>query len=107
MPNQITDRDDLEKALTSLRFLLFKHSKVCPISARAFSRYGRFAAAHPEIPTGWIDVIGQRPWSHFVAKETGIEHESPQAIFIRNSEAVWDASHRDITETSLGEALSR
>ncbi len=78
------DAAAFEQAVASPRFLLFKHSLVCPISAAAFSEYRRFVAAHPDVPTGWIDVIGQRPLARGISERTGIRHESPQAMwFVR------------------------
>ena len=103
--NQITYKGDLEDALGAERFLLFKHSLVCPVSTRAFAEYERFAA-QSDVPTGWIDVIGQRDWSHLVEKKTGVVHQSPQALYIRDSLVVWPATHFKITAAALAEATA-
>ena len=78
MSSQITDRADLEAAIAQPLFLLFKHSRVCPISSRAFAQYEEFTAEEPDLPTAWIDVIAARPLSQRVAAETGIEHRPSQ-----------------------------
>ena len=52
-----------------------------------------------------IDVVAQREWSDRVAREAGITHESPQAIWFRSGAATWHASHWDITINSLTEAV--
>ena len=105
-PAQITELDALEAALASDRFLLFKHSRVCPISSRAFAAYVRFARENPDVPTGWIDVVGQRPWSQKVAAVTGVTHQSPQAILIRGGKAAWHETHGSITADALADAVN-
>ena len=40
-----------------------------------------------------------------VATRTGVRHESPQVIVLRDGVAVWAADHRDITVAKLEEAL--
>jgi len=99
--DRIADRTELESALSGGRFLLFKHSRICPTSDRAFGAYRRFVEGHPDVPTGWIDVIAQRPWSQEVAATTGVRHESPQALLLEGGRVVWHASHFAITESAL------
>ncbi len=40
-----------------------------------------------------------------VATRTGVRHESPQVIVLRDGVAVWAADHRDIAAAELEEAL--
>ncbi len=105
-PTQVTGDADLETAFAAPVFLLFKHSLTCPTSAMGFAQYKAFLAEHPDTPTAWIDVIGQRPLSLGVAERTGVIHESPQALVIRNGEVTWHASHGAITKASLAEAVA-
>ena len=100
------DEAAFEQAVASPRFLLFKHSLVCPISAAAFSEYRRFVASHPDVPTGWIDVIGQRPLARGISERTGIRHESPQAMWFVGGKVTWTASHAGINATSLARVTS-
>jgi len=100
-PSQIRHLDDLQKSLSGARFLLFKHSNRCGTSDRAFQQYTRFLAEHDDLPTGWIDVVEHRTWSDEVARITGVVHESPQALWIRDGEVAWHASHWDITVDTL------
>ena len=104
-PAQVPDPETLEDRLAASEFLLFKHSLYCPVSARAFEEYQLFAADHPEVPTAWLDVTGQRPLSRLIEERSGVRHESPQAILFREGQPVWDASHGAITAESLAEAL--
>ena len=84
--------------------MLFKHSPVCPISARAHEEWRAFTAAHPELPTLFVDVIADRAVARGLADECGVPHASPQAILFRAGRPVWDASHDAITAASLARA---
>jgi bacillithiol system protein YtxJ len=102
---KITDRSGLDDGLGAALFLLFKQSFRCPISNRAFEQYREFHEDNPEVPTSWIDVVADRPLSQAAAEATGIEHQSPQAILIRDGKPVWSASHGGITAVALEDAL--
>lgn len=103
---QLPDEASVDAALRSDRFLFFKHSHRCSISHLAFGEYEAFAADHSEVPHGWVDVVGQRALSNRIAEVTGVTHGSPQAIWIVAGRAVWSASHFDITERALAEAVA-
>ena len=106
MPStQIDAESELQAALDASSFLLFKHSYRCPISLRAFREYQIWVEANPDAVTGWIDVVGERALSLAAASRTGIGHESPQAILLRDGRPVWNASHGAITRASLADAL--
>lgn len=105
-PPQLQAEAELDAALASGGFLVFKHSPVCPVSAQAFREYASFLEKHPDVPSGWIDVIGQRPWSKRVESATGLRHESPQALWLKNGRVAWSASHGAITRTSLAQAVA-
>jgi bacillithiol system protein YtxJ len=104
---QITDQAELETTLAEGPFLLFKHSRICPVSARALVEYRAFLEGRPETLTGWIDVIEQRSLSQAVATSTGVRHESPQAILFVSDEVRWHASHGGITRASLAAAVGQ
>ena len=106
MPDRLRTEAELAAAFAAERFLLFKHSTTCGISAAAFRAYERFASAHPELATGWLDVVAERPLARAVAERTGIRHESPQAFLLVAGEARWSAAHGAITEKSLAAALA-
>ncbi|MNI81993.1 hypothetical protein D3C73_1386590 [compost metagenome] len=87
--------------------LIFKHSTRCPISAGAYEQMQSYLRGEPEEPVTYalIDVIESRDVSGEVAAKLGIEHQSPQAILVKNGKAVWNTSHSRITETALKEIL--
>jgi bacillithiol system protein YtxJ len=103
---RITTRSGLDEKLGAGLFLLVKQSFRCPISNRAFAEYEEFVRENPDVPTGWIDVVEDRELSLAAAAATGITHESPQAILIRDGKPAWHASHGEITcdalETAIG-----
>ncbi|MHC4955744.1 MAG: bacillithiol system redox-active protein YtxJ [Planctomycetota bacterium] len=104
-PSEIEHLDEIEEILVAPRFLLFKHSSRCGTSDRAFAQYLRFAETNPDLPTAWLDVVKQQSWSEHVAAETGVPHESPQALFFQDGDVAWHASHWDITTGALAEAI--
>jgi monothiol bacilliredoxin len=105
-PREIVSEAELREALSQERFLLFKHSHTCPISAAAFAEYQDFST-HDAIATGWLDVRARRALSASVEQSSGVRHQSPQAILFVRGKAVWHASHHDITGESLAQALAQ
>lgn len=101
--------DDLDRALTESEHrpvLLFKHSLTCPISSRAYREFQSYLEnANPGVDYDLITIQTSRPVSNEVTSRLGIEHESPQAILVKNGKPVWAASHFEITESSLDEAV--
>ncbi len=80
--------------------VLFKHSTTCPISSAA---YKEMAGVQGDVSL--IVVQSARQVSNEVAQLTGIRHESPQTIILRNGRAVWNVSHWRITRSAVEEAV--
>ena len=80
--------------------LVFKHSNSCPISY-----FVKQDVTHINEKIGLIVVQTSRPLSTYVAAETGVRHESPQALVFDNGKCVYSASHYDITSDSIKELL--
>ena len=80
--------------------LLFKHSNACPISAHAYRQMEGVKS-----PVSIVVVQKSRDVSHEVEQRTGVRHETPQALVIRNGRAVWNASHYDITSDLVEQAV--
>ena len=97
----LADRADLDRLFIETAEQpvgLFKHDFACHISASA---YRELAAVPGEVLL--IDVGRQQGLAHEVASRTGIKHESPQVIVLRNGRVVYAASHRGI----IGEEVAR
>jgi monothiol bacilliredoxin len=83
--------------------LLFKHSASCGVSFFARREVERLDSdSDPAV----FEIVVQkyRDLSDQVAQHFDIRHASPQAILVRNRQAVWNASHGAITTHSLRSA---
>ncbi len=86
--------------------LLFKHSLTCPISTRAFNELKAYLSnAAANVSYRVIKIQNSYEVSNEVASRLGLKHASPQAILMRNGREVWNASHFNITTSSLEEAI--
>ncbi len=98
----ITDRESLDALFASSAahpVILFKHDPHCPISARAYREM-------EQVPgdVALVDVEHDKAIASAVAEGTGVRHESPQVIVIRNGQPVWSASHFNIKASAVSEA---
>ncbi len=100
----LADEAAYKEAIAQPAFLLFKHSPMCGVSGEAANQYNKFMESR-SVPSNWVDVIAQRPLSRWIAEETGIRHQSPQVILFRDGKVVWHASHWEITNQSLEDAV--
>ena len=101
--NPVTDDAALEELFARSQtepVLLFKHSNACPISARAYRQMEEVRT-----PVSIVVVQKSRDLSRAVEERTGVRHETPQALVIRNGRAVWNASHFDITADVVEQAV--
>jgi len=96
--------------MTTMKLVL-KHSYRCPISARAKGEVDRFLKKyHAEysepLEFELVDVIDDRRRSDELVRQTGIPHESPQAmLFDRDGQVCWHCSHHEVTREALLEAI--
>ncbi len=80
--------------------VLFKHSTTCPISAGVYEEISRV--------TGDINLVvvqTARQISSAIAEKTGIRHESPQAIVLKDGAPIYHASHFDVTAGDVAKSL--
>ena len=99
----ITDTKSFEQLLEGSNeqpVVIFKHSTTCPISAGAYREMKTFPG---EVEL--VEVQSAREVSKEIGTRTGIEHESPQVIVLRNGKAVWHASHWKITAEAVEQAV--
>jgi bacillithiol system protein YtxJ len=89
--------------------LFFKHSNACPISSRALGEFQSYlqTAARPEVQHALIVVQKAREVSNKLAELTGIQHESPQVIIVRDGQPVWDESHFKLKSETLAAAAAQ
>ncbi|WP_438446710.1 bacillithiol system redox-active protein YtxJ [Gorillibacterium sp. sgz5001074] len=87
--------------------MLLKHSTRCPVSAEAYDQFMKHAGkeAETDVEYALVLVVEHRPVSNSIAEDLGVRHESPQAILIRDGQAVWNDSHWRITAEMLKERI--
>jgi bacillithiol system protein YtxJ len=80
--------------------VIFKHSTTCPFSASAYREMSNF---NGEVVL--VEVQRARELSREIESRTGVKHESPQIIVLRNGQVVWDGSHFQIKSSAVAEAV--
>jgi bacillithiol system protein YtxJ len=99
----VSNSTELESLFTLSRerpVILFKHSLTCPVSSAAYQEMSGLGD-----DVSLIIVQRARDVSREVENLTGVRHESPQAIILRNGQAVWNVSHWRITRAAVEEAM--
>ena len=99
---RIDDHATLEHLLTDSTkkpVIVFKHSNACSISARAYREMEKVDGVNI------LEVQSARDVSRELANRTGVRHETPQVIILRDGKAVWNASHFDVTAADVKKAL--
>jgi bacillithiol system protein YtxJ len=88
--------------------VILKHSTACPVSASALEEYEEYLRKDPNRDVDYllVKVIESRPVSNQIAEDLGVKHASPQIIFFKNGEAVWNASHWAVTAKHMTAVLN-
>ncbi|HXV65419.1 MAG TPA: bacillithiol system redox-active protein YtxJ [Vicinamibacteria bacterium] len=92
---------DVDALLSMPLAIVYKHSPLCGLSERARHEAERFLSNHPGQEIHEVDVIEDRQVSDYIETRTGIRHESPQIIVLRDGKAVWCASHSRVTAEAI------
>ncbi len=82
--------------------LLFLHDPFCPISTHAFEEVEQV-----DTVVRLLDVSRHSRLGREVESRTGIRHESPQAILLKDGVPAWHASHGRIRADAVRAALAR
>jgi bacillithiol system protein YtxJ len=81
---------------------IFKHSTSCGISSMVLKRFENlFTEEHQYLKVYYLDLLQYRNISDEVGYTFQVVHQSPQLLVIKNEVSVFDASHYDITQTTL------
>ncbi|MXY72575.1 MAG: DUF2847 family protein [Dehalococcoidia bacterium] len=97
---EMAELDALFERSRESDIVLFLHDYWCPISSRA---YDEMSLVESEIAL--IDVSEGRELTRSIETRTGVKHESPQVLILRDARARWAASHGSITHEAVGEAI--
>jgi bacillithiol system protein YtxJ len=95
---------DAQEQSASGPVLIYKHSSICPTSARAEKQMRQVAEEH-NVPVYRVVVQESRDVSDRIAEDTGVRHESPQLLILQNGDAVFDASHHRVKADRVREQL--
>jgi bacillithiol system protein YtxJ len=101
---ELPDLDSLDRFMAGSNgapAIIFKHSNLCGISARAHAEM-----AHIPLPIGLVTVQTARDVSNEIEARTGVEHETPQVFVMKEGKVLWSASHGRITAAAVSAAIS-
>ena len=94
--DSIEKLDDLFTRSDSTPVVIFKHSSSCGVSSMIYRRMTELDAE-----VNIVVVQDAREVSNEIVERTGIRHETPQAIVLRNGEPIYQASHYSITPEAI------
>ncbi|MDP1994268.1 MAG: DUF2847 family protein, partial [Ignavibacteria bacterium] len=103
-------RSFLESQTDDCEILLLKVSSRCTVSfviQKIFENWFNSIDPSTKLRCGIVEVISAREISNQIAKDFGIKHESPQAIWLSKDRKVkWSDSHHRITVETLDHCLA-
>jgi bacillithiol system protein YtxJ len=108
---RLSQIDEIEPLVETSRrrpVMIFKHSLTCPVSTTAYEELQRYLAERRDETAlcVLVEIQNARDVSTAIAERTGVRHESPQAIVLRDGEVTWHASHGRIHHKALAEATA-
>jgi bacillithiol system protein YtxJ len=86
--------------------VIFKHSTACGRSERARREALAFLDARPDVEIYEVRVIEHRDLSDHIERATGIRHESPQILVLREGVLHWHGSHGSVTAEAIAAAVA-
>ncbi|MDF2455450.1 MAG: hypothetical protein K0R51_1443 [Cytophagaceae bacterium] len=106
--SDIAQLDEIIKTSSEKPVLIFKHSTRCSISSTALDRIERSWKTEEVqgLEPYYLDLIQFRNISGAIESKFDVEHQSPQALVIKNGRCVYHASHYDIRYPELLKHLS-
>jgi len=97
----MADLDAVFEASGEETTVVFLHDPWCPVSARASRQMNELDA-----DVSMIDVSRERELKEEIERRTGVRHESPQVIVLKDGVAVWNASHGSIQREDIERVLA-
>lgn len=99
---EITTIEEWNQALDQSKeqpFVVLKHSTACPVSFNALKEYDDYleGVAKEDLKYLLVKVIESRPVSNQIAADLGVQHASPQIIYVKDKASYWNTSHWSIT----------
>lgn len=103
--NSVEQLEEIKTESYQRPVLIFKHSTRCSISSTAYDRLERSTNTLQNFSLYYLDLIQYRNVSNAIETIFGIEHESPQALLIKNGVCIYDASHFEIQANLIAEKI--
>lgn len=100
----LTTMDDLDEALDRAQHepvVVYKHSRICPLSARMQKTEVATLDRPDDPPVYRVVVQDARAVSDAVAERFGVRHESPQVLLVYEDAVLHDASHGRIAADDI------
>jgi bacillithiol system protein YtxJ len=98
---QVDSAEHLKELFALPHAVVLKHSLTCRASASAYEEVKSFAKTYPAVPVYIIPVQTHRGAATYLAKHTGVRHESPQVLVLKRGTVSAVASHSGITARFL------
>ncbi len=101
--NTFLTLDNVEDVIQQSRqepVFIFKHSTTCPISSKAKKEVEKFLNNN-DVPVYLVVVQVQRSLSNSIAEKFDVQHETPQALALRDGQAIKVYNHHQITNTNM------
>ncbi|MGZ8846118.1 MAG: bacillithiol system redox-active protein YtxJ [Pyrinomonadaceae bacterium] len=101
----IDDKAALDRFLAEANgspVVIMKHSNTCGVSSRAYRAMTSF-----EGQVGLVVVQEARDVSEEVVRRTGVPHETPQVLILRDDKVLFTASHFDVKAETIEAELRR
>ncbi|UMB61479.1 bacillithiol system redox-active protein YtxJ [Lutibacter sp. A80] len=84
--------------------IIFKHSTRCGISSGVLSKFEKsMDTTSDTVAFYYLDLLKYRTISNEIAQKFNVDHQSPQAIFLKDGVVVNHASHYDIISKAINE----
>jgi bacillithiol system protein YtxJ len=99
---KLADKETFDRLLNDSKdhpVVVFKHSNSCGISAAAYREMEQLDNIN------LLEIQTARELSREIAAATGVEHESPQIIILKDGKAVWNASHYAVKAGAVADAV--
>lgn len=102
--NELTSEAQLSEIMETSKEraqVIFKHSTRCSISKTVWNRMERTDLLPENADYFYLDLIAHRNISNKVAEILDVQHESPQALVIKDGKLAYDADHFGIEAEEL------
>lgn len=82
--------------------VIYKHSNSCGVCYMAKHSLDKLSEDEGEKAMFYIvDVIRDRPISKYISERSGVRHESPQILLLKDGEVKWNSSHFGVKRENL------